>query len=160
MTPGNCFSTCSATIPTRKRCDVPCERAWTLSKHGSANRSPTTLRREHRNRSAVHPFHGESDGFGVRSARNHIEQGQVVIGRGNGKQRVSAEPLVLDQRLVVSSEEQLSHDLFEANGPIVRLGQMPAPSIGVQVVNQVPTADNQDALLAQRGEPSTYVEVE
>jgi len=37
---------------------------------------------------------------------------------------------------------------------------MPAPSIGVQVVNQVPAADDQDALIAQRREPSTYVEVE
>src|SRR3981081_1205784 len=105
MTPGNCFSTCSATILTPKRSDAPYEPAWRFSKRASTNRSPSKLHREHRNRSAVHPFHGESDGFGVRSSRNHIEQGKVVIGRGNCKQRVSAESLVLDQRLVVSTPD-------------------------------------------------------
>src|SRR5882672_11095971 len=57
------------------------------------------LHREHRDRAAVDAFDGEGDGVVALPGADHVEQRQVVVGRGDGEERVAAERLVVDEGL-------------------------------------------------------------
>ena len=73
-----------------------------------------------------------------------------MLGRGHRQLRVRAQRLVVHQRFVVAPQHQFAHPRLETQRPVERLGRMPAPGIGMQVVHDVAAADQQDALVAQR----------
>ena len=56
--------------------------------------------------------------------------------------------IVIHERLVLSREEQLAHSCFKRDRPIERLRCVPSPSIGVQIVHDIATAQNENPFFA------------
>src|SRR5437899_8491037 len=73
-----------------------------------------------------------------------------MIWRGNRKERLLAERLVIDERLVVGRKQQSPGLGLETNRPIVRIRHVAAPRVRVQVVNEVAAADDENAFRSER----------
>jgi hypothetical protein len=74
--------------------------------------------------------------------------------------RLASQFIVLDQRLVFARNHHLLGLFFETNGPVVRVGHMPAPRIGVKIVNQITAAHDQNAFVPKRRELPADFETE
>src|SRR4051794_14857367 len=57
---------------------------------------------EHGDRSTIDTFHREGDGLARPAQREHVEQRQIVIRRGDRQHRVAAPGLVQGERLEVA----------------------------------------------------------
>ena len=70
-----------------------------------------------------------------------------MIWCGHRQFRFAAElKLVIHERLVLSREEQLAHSCFKGDRPIERLRRVPSPSIGMQIVHDIATSQNENPL--------------
>lgn len=83
-----------------------------------------------------------------------------MIRRRYGQQRRRAQALVVDQRFEFAGKHHLFCFRFELNSPIVWILDMPAPRVGMKVVDQIPTAYDQNALFPERCKFSADFEVE
>ena len=68
--------------------------------------------------------------------------------------------LIVHERLVVASQQQITDARLKRNRPIVRLGSVAPPSIGMQIVDDVAAAENENALFAQGREAFADIVVE
>ena len=55
----------------------------------------------------------------------------------------------MNERLVVAGKQQPARLLLKAHGPFKRIDCVPSPGVRVQVVHQVPAADNENAFFPQ-----------
>jgi len=85
---------------------------------------------------------------------------EVVIGSWNGELSVWSEAFVIDERIVFAGHHHLPGFLLEANRPIVGIGHVASPGVSVEIVNQVPAADNQNAFASQGRESLADFKVE
>jgi len=73
-----------------------------------------------------------------------------MIRRGHCQFRFAAElVLVIDERLVLSGEEELADLTFERDRPIVRLRCVPSPSISMRIMDDVAAPQNENAFVSQ-----------
>src|SRR4029077_5959186 len=115
---------------------------------------------EHRDRAAVYTFHRKRQRFALSSGADYVQQGEIVVGRGDGELGFAAQGFVVDEWGVVAALEQAAGILLEAHGPSEGINRMLSPGVGVEVVHEVATADNEDAFLAQPGQALADVVVE
>src|SRR5438093_6039148 len=118
----------------------------------AAQSSPKTDR-EHGDVSTIHSLHRERHCIVLAPRAEDVEEGEVVIGSGDGKHGVAAELFVSDQRGIVASKHQLAGALLESQRPVERLDRMSSPGEGVQVMHDVPAANEENILLAQCAQP-------
>jgi len=57
--------------------------------------------------------------------------------------------LVVDQRGVILGEEQFADSVLKRNCPVIRLGRVTSPSIRMQIVYDVATAEDENAFFSQ-----------
>src|SRR5262249_27486825 len=79
-------------------------------------------------------------------------KGQEMLRRRNGERRIAPECFVVDQGLILSCEHRVACGGLKATGPVIRLRHMTAPAVGVQVMNQIAAADDQDFFITERGQ--------
>src|SRR5690606_22915670 len=77
----------------------------------------------------------------------------------NGQMSVASQLFVLDQRIMVPREQHPLRFRLEPDSPVVWFRQVPSPGIRMQVMDEIPTAHNQNSLIAQGGETHTDVKV-
>src|ERR1700686_2887149 len=72
-----------------------------------------------------------------------------MVWRRRGEECVAAKRFVVDQRCVVALEQKLACPLLKSHGPVEGFHFMTAPRVRVQVTNEVPAPDYQDAFVTQ-----------
>ena len=83
-----------------------------------------------------------------------------MLWRGDREPGLLPEPLPLDEGKRVTRDEGSTDPFLEANGPLLGRPIWLAPAVGGEVVNQVAAPQNQDAFLAEGGEPTPQFEME
>jgi len=75
-------------LPLRPRAVAQAARG--LRRAAGVGWRSTHSHRQHRDRSAVDPLHGEADGLALAAQAQHVEQREIVLGRGHGQHGVRA----------------------------------------------------------------------
>lgn len=117
------------------------------------------LHRQHRYRPSTNTLDGKRSRFTMLPGCNYIQQRQIVVRCWNRKQRLPAQLLVVDERLVFTGDHHLFRFRLEANRPLIRIGHVSPPRVSAQIVHDVAAAHNQNALDTQRREFSAEFEM-
>ena len=97
-------------------------------------------------------MHGKRDGLALLRRRDDIQHRQVMIRRGHRENCFAAEAFIFEQWGVNSGDEHLFYFIFKADGPVVWVGNVAAPSVGMQIVDEISAADDEHAFVTKRGE--------
>jgi hypothetical protein len=82
-----------------------------------------------------------------------------VVRSWNREHCLTAQFFVIHQRLMFSAQQNLPGTIFKTHRPIVWLGHVASPGIGMEVVNQVAAADDQYTFITKFGKSTSDFEM-
>src|ERR1044072_4015158 len=92
--------------------------------------------------------------------RQHVEQGEIMVGRRNRQGGVASQSFVGDERAVVAREQQFTRPLLETHGPVEWPDLPAAPRVGVQVMHEVAAPSDEQPFVAPDVDPLRGLVVE
>src|SRR5690349_16936710 len=83
-----------------------------------------------------------------------------MVRSGDGQRSVAPKLFIFDERPVFTGQDHLPGRTFEPDGPIVGIARVLSPGIRMEIVDEIPAADDEHTFFAQRRKSTADLKVE